>query len=125
MVVTVRAVVAHRHRHEAKSEAARLLGRLRPALLASQAARPDPDQALPLVLNILTSPLTFPPFCWSTHRVDLQLTRYDEKGWRGTFYATGIEHALTRATGTAWERTPWHAAQRAVWEAWKKVRSES
>jgi hypothetical protein len=31
---------------------------------------------------------------------DLQLTRYDEKGWRATFYATGMEHSPTSATGT-------------------------
>jgi hypothetical protein len=45
---------------------------------------------------------------------DLQLTRYDERGWRATFYTTGIEHSPTSATGTAWERTPWHATQRAA-----------
>ena len=33
---------------------------------------------------------------------DLQLTRYDEKGWRATFYTTGMEHSPTSATGTAW-----------------------
>jgi hypothetical protein len=43
---------------------------------------------------------------------DLQLTRYDEKGWRATFYTTGMEHSPTSATGTGWERTPWHATQR-------------
>ena len=32
---------------------------------------------------------------------DLQLTRYDEKGWRATFYTTGMEHSPTSATGTA------------------------
>ena len=48
---------------------------------------------------------------------DLQLTRYDEKGWRATLYTTGIEHSPTSATGTGWERTPWHATQRAAWEA--------
>src|SRR3989441_6024542 len=48
---------------------------------------------------------------------DLQLTRYDEKGWRATFYTTGIEHSITSATTSAWERTPWHATQRAAWEA--------
>ena len=37
---------------------------------------------------------------------DLQLTRYDERGWRATFYTTGMEHSPTSATGTAWERTP-------------------
>jgi hypothetical protein len=31
---------------------------------------------------------------------DLQLTRYDERGWRATFYASGIEHSPTSATGT-------------------------
>jgi hypothetical protein len=45
---------------------------------------------------------------------DLQLTRYDERGWRATFYTTGIEHSPTSATGTGWERTPWHATQRAA-----------
>jgi hypothetical protein len=48
---------------------------------------------------------------------DLQLTRYDERGWRATFYTTGIEHSPTSATGTGWERTPWRATQRAAWVA--------
>ena len=43
---------------------------------------------------------------------DLQLTRYDEKGWRATFYTTGMEHSITSATASAWERTPWRAVQR-------------
>ena len=30
---------------------------------------------------------------------DLQLTRYDERGWRATFYTTGMEHSPTSATG--------------------------
>ena len=30
---------------------------------------------------------------------DLQLTRYDERGWRATFYTTGIEHSPTSANG--------------------------
>jgi hypothetical protein len=44
---------------------------------------------------------------------DLPLTRYDDKGWRATFYTTGMEHSPTSATCTAWERMPWHATQRA------------
>jgi len=52
---------------------------------------------------------------------DLQLTRYDERGWRATFYAAGMEHSPTSATGTGWERTPWHATQRAAYEALNKV----
>jgi hypothetical protein len=31
---------------------------------------------------------------------DLQLTRYDERGWCATFYTTGMEHSPTSATGT-------------------------
>ena len=42
---------------------------------------------------------------------------YDEKGWRATFYTTGMELSPTIATGIAWERTPWHATQREAWEA--------
>ena len=40
---------------------------------------------------------------------DLQLARYDKRGWRATFYTTVMEHSPTSATGTGWERTPWHA----------------
>jgi hypothetical protein len=47
---------------------------------------------------------------------DLQLTQYDERGWRATFYTTGMEHSPTSAAGTGWERTPWQATQRAAWE---------
>ena len=36
---------------------------------------------------------------------DLQLTRYDERGWRVTFYITGMEHSPTSARGTGWDRT--------------------
>ena len=52
---------------------------------------------------------------------DLQLTQYDDRGWRTTFYTTGMEHSLTSATGTAWERTPWHATQRAAREALRRA----
>jgi hypothetical protein len=52
---------------------------------------------------------------------DLQLTRYDEQGWRATFYTSGMEHSPTSATGTAWERTPWRAAQGAAWPALRQA----
>ncbi len=52
---------------------------------------------------------------------DLQLTRYDERGWRATFYTSGMEHSPTSATGTGWEPTPWHAVQSAAWEALRRV----
>jgi hypothetical protein len=45
---------------------------------------------------------------------DLQLTRYEERGWRTTFYTTGMEHSPTSATGTGWER-PRGTRQRAAW----------
>ena len=33
---------------------------------------------------------------------DLQLTRYDERGWRAPCYTTGMEHSPMNATGTGW-----------------------
>jgi hypothetical protein len=56
---------------------------------------------------------------------DLQLTRYDEKGWRATFYTPGMEHSPTSATATGWEQMTWHAMQRAAWEALRKRDQES
>jgi hypothetical protein len=53
---------------------------------------------------------------------DLQLTRYDGRGWRATFFAAGVEHSATSATGTAWERSPWTATQRAASDALMKAR---
>ena len=54
---------------------------------------------------------------------DLQLTQYDERGWRATFYTTGMEHSPTSATSTAWA-TPWRAVQKAAWEALKMSADE-
>jgi hypothetical protein len=48
---------------------------------------------------------------------DLQLTRYDERVLRTTFYTIGMEHSPTSATGTDWERAPWHPVQGAVRDA--------
>src|SRR5687768_10557401 len=48
---------------------------------------------------------------------DLQLTEYDERGWRATFYSSGMEHSATGAIGTAFEPTPWAAVQLAGWAA--------
>jgi hypothetical protein len=49
---------------------------------------------------------------------DLQLTEHDERGWRATFYTSGMEHSPTSATGTAWEST----SQAAIREALKRGR---
>ena len=48
---------------------------------------------------------------------DVQLTQYDERGWRATFYVTGMEHSATSSTASAWEPTPWRAVQRAAFDA--------
>ena len=63
---------------------------------------------------------------WGCNRqgYDLQLTQYDERGWRATFYTTGMEHSPTSATGTGWELTPWHATQQAAWEALTRIQCE-
>jgi hypothetical protein len=45
---------------------------------------------------------------------DLSLTRYAERGWRATFYVSGMEHAATTATESAFAPTPWAAVQRAA-----------
>jgi hypothetical protein len=37
--------------------------------------------------------------------------QYDDRGWRATFYTTGMEHSPTSATGTGWERPPWRATR--------------
>jgi hypothetical protein len=48
---------------------------------------------------------------------DVQLTQYDERGWRATFYVSGMEHSATSSTPSAWEATPWRAVQRAAFDA--------
>src|SRR5215831_7329571 len=52
---------------------------------------------------------------------DLALTRYANEGWRATFYPCGREHSCTSTTGSAWEKTPWQAVQRAAWETLVKL----
>ena len=52
---------------------------------------------------------------------DLQLTRYDARVWRATFYVTGMKHSLTAATASAFEPTPWRAVQGAAREALRKA----
>jgi hypothetical protein len=45
---------------------------------------------------------------------DLQLTAYAARDWRANFFPVGIAHPIVG--GTAQERTPWRAVQRAAWE---------
>ena len=51
---------------------------------------------------------------------DLQLTQYDERSWRATFYTTGMEHYANERDRHRWERTPWYATQRAALVALRK-----
>ena len=55
---------------------------------------------------------------------DLQLTRYGDEGWRATFYPAGRGHSVTSAVGSAWEREPWIAVQRAAWESLRRREEE-
>ena len=50
---------------------------------------------------------------------DLQLTEYGDGHWRATFYVTGQAHSIVG--GSAWERTPWWAVQRAAWDVIRKA----
>jgi hypothetical protein len=96
---------------------------LRAALGFAGLSRPTSDRALHALRTWLDSwPGTgHVAVGMACQGYDLQLTRYDDRGWRATFYTTGMEHSPTSATGTGWERTPWHATQRAAWETLKKM----
>ena len=48
---------------------------------------------------------------------DVSLVQYDDRGWRATFYASGVEHSPTSAVGTAFEPEPWAAVRAAAWDA--------
>jgi hypothetical protein len=84
---------------------------LRAALGFAGLPRPFYDRSLWALRTWLDSWAGIGHVAVGMHRqgYDLQLTQYDERGWRATFYTTGMEHSPTSATGTGWERTPWQA----------------
>ena len=45
---------------------------------------------------------------------DLELRGFP-RGWRATFYPSGLAHSIV--AGTGWASSPWRAAQRAAWIA--------
>ena len=96
---------------------------LRAALGFAGLPRPSYDRSLWRLRTWLNSWSGIGHVAVGMHRqgFDLQLTQYDDRSWRATFYTTGIEHPPTSATGTAWERTPWHATQREASEALTKA----
>jgi len=68
-------------------------------------SRPPYDRALWALRTWLDSWAGIGRVAAGMHRqgYDLQLTQYDERGWRATFYTTGLKHSPTSATGTGWE----------------------
>jgi hypothetical protein len=85
---------------------------------AHENSMPSNDRALHALCSWLDSWSGIEHAVVGMHRqgYDLQLTQYDDRDWRATFYTTGMEHSPTSASGTGWERTPWHA----TWAALKK-----
>jgi hypothetical protein len=96
---------------------------LRAALGFAGCSMPSYDRALWALRTWLDSWSGVGHVAVGMHRqgFDLQLTQYDDRGWRATFNTTWMEHSPTSATGTAWERTAWRATQRAAWEALRKA----
>src|SRR5215470_13069267 len=52
---------------------------------------------------------------------DLELRRYNGRGWRAMFFPSGFEHSLTSHAGAAWARSPWEAVQKAAGDALHKL----
>jgi hypothetical protein len=72
---------------------------LRAALGFAGLPRPSFDRALWALRSWLDSWSGIGHVAVGMHRqgFDLQLTQYDERGWRATFYTTGMEHSHTSA----------------------------
>jgi hypothetical protein len=45
---------------------------------------------------------------------DLEMRRFNGRGWRATFFPSGFEHSFTSSAGSAFALTPWGAVQRAA-----------
>ena len=83
---------------------------------------PSYDRALWVLRTWLDSWLGIGHVAVGMHRqgYDLQLTQHDDRGWRATFYATGMEHSPTSATGTAWTHAVARDAAGGAWDALKE-----
>jgi hypothetical protein len=99
---------------------------LRAAVGFAGLPRPSCDRALWALRTWLDSWSGIGHVAVGMHRqgFDLQLTQYDDRGWRATFYTSGIEHSPVAAIGTAWERTPWRAVRVAGWQALHNASAE-
>jgi len=45
---------------------------------------------------------------------DLELRRFNGRGWRATFFPSGFEHSFTSSAASAFAMSPWEAVQRAA-----------
>src|SRR5262249_52132877 len=52
---------------------------------------------------------------------DLELRRYDGRGWRALFFPEGFEHSFTSHAGAGWGPSPWKAVQQAARDALAKL----
>jgi hypothetical protein len=52
---------------------------------------------------------------------DLELRRYDGRGWRAVFFPSGFEHSLTSHAGSAFAASPWAAVQRAAGDTLRRL----
>jgi hypothetical protein len=52
---------------------------------------------------------------------DIELRRYDGRGWRATFFLSGLAHSFTSHAGSAWAPSPWAAVQQAAADALRKA----
>src|SRR5438445_13009025 len=68
---------------------------LRAALAFAGCSVPSYDRALHALRTLMDSWAGIGRVAVGMHRqgYDLQLTQYDERGWRATFYTTGMEHS--------------------------------
>jgi hypothetical protein len=52
---------------------------------------------------------------------DLELRRYNGRGWRAMFFPSEFEHSLIPHAGSAWARSPWEAVQRAAADTFDRL----
>jgi hypothetical protein len=52
---------------------------------------------------------------------DLELRRYNGRGWRAMFFPAGFEHSFTSHAGSGWAPSPWQAVQHAAREVLDKL----
>jgi hypothetical protein len=54
---------------------------------------------------------------------DLELRRYDGRGWRALFFSEGFEHSFTSHAGAGWALSPSAAVQQAARDTLAKLES--